>query len=456
MELQEIAVSKLDPSPLNPRRTFSPEKLAELQSSIAAQGMIEPIVARKKGQRFEIVCGERRHRAASALKLTTVPVVVRKLSDIAALELALVENIQDEDLHPLDEAAAYEALLKAPGVTLESVSARVGRSASHIYRRLQFLKLTSPVRMAFARDAITVRHAERLTRVPASEQAEALETCFATLFASEQLEPGPVRHLDEWIARHVKEQLNNDAIVHVFPELIEQAGGDHPEDAILEMVGLSESHHAGSDLGDRKHGLLNAGRWDEIRSDGDRCEHARNGAVLHGGKLRVIECCIQKGCKKHRPLRPKPSAAAAKKTAEQRRVDERRKGEEVRAAWDRNKPKLLEAFVAHVKGAEVTPALVEAFSGYLLKTTKALIGKVTPENMGQAMSIAVMLDGRCYDVASFKRGAKRFGFNTTKELRAIEAARKKEIKARLHKAAKELGRKAAKRRTRKAAKKAKA
>ena len=223
------------------------------------------------------------------------------------------------------------------------------------------------------------------------------------------------------------------------------------------MVGLSESYHAGSDLQDRKHGLLNAGRWDEIRSDRDRCEHARQGMVLHGGRVRIIECCVQKGCKKHRPPKPKPSAAAAKKTgtAEQRRVDEQRKGEEVRAAWDRNSPKLLEAFVAHVKGAKVTPALVEAFIGYVLKSTKELIGKVTPENMGQAMSIAVLLDGQCYDVASFRKGAKPFGFDTTKAMQAIATARKKEIKARLHKAAKDLGRKNAKRRTRKAAKKAK-
>lgn len=424
----EIQIGKLFPSPLNPRRSVDQTRLDELQASISEHGIIEPLVVRKNGARFEIICGSRRYTAALAADLAEVPVVVRKLTDVAALEMALIENVQDEELHALDEAAGYEALLKAGAgkTTHASIGQKVGKTPSHVFKRCQLLKLAAPVRTAFAANRITIRHAERLTRVPNAKQAAALEQCFAPLFHSEDSEPAPVAHLDEWIARHVKEELDDASVVHVFPELLDQVDSDHPEDAIPELIGLSESHHAGSDLDDRKHGLVNAGAWAEIRSERERCENARQGVVLHGGRVRVLEVCVKKGCKKHRPPRPKSTAAAVRKETKREAAvaTEQIAAERRRQDWDRDKPKLLACFVDHVKGAKVTPALVEAFLGWQLETTKKIIGKVTAANMGQAMSVAVLMAGQTYDLASFKKRAAQFGFSTTAAMKAIRSSSK--------------------------------
>ena len=117
-----MPTSSLDPNPYQPRTVFAPGPLGELVASIRESGLVQPLLVRRKGERYEIIAGERRHRAAQALGLATVPVVVREVPDERLLELALVENIQRAELTPLEEAHAYERLQHELGLTQEEIA----------------------------------------------------------------------------------------------------------------------------------------------------------------------------------------------------------------------------------------------------------------------------------------------------------------------------------------------
>ena len=129
-ETNEIAIELIDPSPLQPRSVFDNAKLDELAKSIRTNGVVQPILLRRKGNRFELIAGERRWRAAELAGLIKIPAVIRSVSDDKVLEIALIENIQREDLNPIEEARAYKKLIETLGLTQEIVGERVGRDRS--------------------------------------------------------------------------------------------------------------------------------------------------------------------------------------------------------------------------------------------------------------------------------------------------------------------------------------
>jgi len=142
---REIAVERITPSPLQPRRTFDETKLDELAASIRIQGIIQPIIVRPQGDGFELIAGERRWRAAIKAGLTRVPVVVRAASDHEALQLALVENLQREDLNPIEEAAGYRRLQEEFHWSQEEMAEKVSKSRPAIANSLRLLTLPSEV-----------------------------------------------------------------------------------------------------------------------------------------------------------------------------------------------------------------------------------------------------------------------------------------------------------------------
>jgi ParB family chromosome partitioning protein len=142
---REIAVERLTPSPFQPRRTFDEAKIDELAGSIRNQGIIQPLVVRPKGDDFELIAGERRWRAAIKAGLTRVPVVVRDASDHEALQLALVENLQREDLNPIEEATGYRRLQEEFHWSQEVMAEKVGKSRPAIANALRLLTLPSEV-----------------------------------------------------------------------------------------------------------------------------------------------------------------------------------------------------------------------------------------------------------------------------------------------------------------------
>lgn len=141
----EVAVDRITPSPFQPRRTFDEAKIEELAASIRNQGIIQPLVVRPKGDGFELIAGERRWRAAIKAGLTRAPVVVREASDHEALQLALVENLQREDLNPIEEAAGYRRLQEEFHWSQEEMAEKVGKSRPAIANSLRLLALPSEV-----------------------------------------------------------------------------------------------------------------------------------------------------------------------------------------------------------------------------------------------------------------------------------------------------------------------
>jgi ParB family chromosome partitioning protein len=180
--LEYISLDLIFPSPLNPRKEFQEEPLAELVESIKKLGVIQPITVRKTSARettpgvimvgdfYELVCGERRYRSAKVAGLTEIPCSIRVLTDAEAMELMITENLQRKDVHPLEEANAFNFMIESMGYELVTVGGRVGKGESFVARRLQLVKLIPELQEAFKCDKITIGHAELLCRIAADDQ----------------------------------------------------------------------------------------------------------------------------------------------------------------------------------------------------------------------------------------------------------------------------------------------
>jgi ParB family chromosome partitioning protein len=161
-----ISIDLIDPSPLQPRGIFDEAKLDELAQSISANGVVQPLIVRPKQNRFELIAGERRWRAAQRAGLTRIPAIVRQVSDDKVLELALIENIQREDLNPIEEARAYKNLIDTVGLTQEVVAERVGRDRSYVTNFLRLLRLPDDIQELVQMGRLSTGHARTLLSLP--------------------------------------------------------------------------------------------------------------------------------------------------------------------------------------------------------------------------------------------------------------------------------------------------
>lgn len=160
--LREITVDGIDPNPFQPRRVFAEDALQELADSIAASGLLQPVVVRAKGSRFELIAGERRWRAVQRLGWAKVPAVVKEVDDRALLTLALIENLQRDDLSPIDEAIGYERLIREFNASQADVARLIGRDRATIANTLRLLKLPAEVQRQIETRALTEGHARAL------------------------------------------------------------------------------------------------------------------------------------------------------------------------------------------------------------------------------------------------------------------------------------------------------
>ena len=158
----QLEVSRISPNPYQPRREISGPEFDELVNSVRSHGVIQPIIARRAGEGYEIVAGERRWRAALAVGMATIPAVVRELSDREMLELALIENLRREDLNPIERASAYRRLGGEFGLTQAQVSEAVGSSRSSIANTMRLLELPNEVQAAIGRGRISEGHGRAL------------------------------------------------------------------------------------------------------------------------------------------------------------------------------------------------------------------------------------------------------------------------------------------------------
>jgi ParB family transcriptional regulator, chromosome partitioning protein len=169
-----LSVGQLEPGPFQPRQTMRPEPMAELVESIRLRGVLQPILARphpNERDRFQIIAGERRWRATQAAGLHEIPVLVRDLSDADAMAAALVENLQRQDLDPIEEAEGYRRLLHEFGLTQEKLGDAVGKSRSHVANAMRLLQLPAPVRAELQKGTLSAGHARALLTHPEPEKA---------------------------------------------------------------------------------------------------------------------------------------------------------------------------------------------------------------------------------------------------------------------------------------------
>jgi ParB family transcriptional regulator, chromosome partitioning protein len=164
-ESSEIQIDQIDPSPVQPRSYFDDRSLQELAMSIRENGIVQPVLVRPNGLRFELVAGERRWRAAQVAGLTQIPAIIRDIPSDKVLELALIENIQREDLNAIEEARAYKNLIDTVGLTQESLAQRVGRDRSYITNHIRLLRLAEDLQQMVQEGRLSAGHARTLLGV---------------------------------------------------------------------------------------------------------------------------------------------------------------------------------------------------------------------------------------------------------------------------------------------------
>jgi ParB family chromosome partitioning protein len=152
-------IEEVQPNPFQPRKAFDNEGLQDLVGSIREKGILQPLVVRRKGEGYELIAGERRWRAAQRAGIKEVPIIIKEVPDSEILELSLIENIQREDLNPIEEAEAFKRLIDQFHLTQEEVSKRVGRERTTITNTIRLLKLPPEIKQSLATGAITMGHA---------------------------------------------------------------------------------------------------------------------------------------------------------------------------------------------------------------------------------------------------------------------------------------------------------
>jgi len=195
-QVQQIALSNIVPSPLQPRREFEREALEELTDSIRQRGIIQPLIVRRVGNKCELIAGERRWRAAQEVGLKEAPVIVRQATDLEVLELSLIENLQRADLNPIEEAQAYARLAGEFGMGQEQIAEKVGKSRATVANSMRLLDLDPQVQTWVEQNLLSVGHAKVLLGLKAHDEQR--------LLADKILrQSSTVRATERMIARHL-------------------------------------------------------------------------------------------------------------------------------------------------------------------------------------------------------------------------------------------------------------
>lgn len=218
--LAHLAVDQIQRGKYQPRREMDPQALEDLATSIRSQGIIQPLIVRPVGNKYEIIAGERRWRAAQLAGLTEVPVIIRQIPDEAAIAIALIENIQRENLNPIEEAVALERLIKEFEMTHQQVAEAVGKSRTTVTNLLRLLALPEEVKNMMERGVLEMGHARTLITLPESAQLEVAQMIAAKGMSVRETE-SLVRRLQAPITEVEKADLDPD-IVHLQERLARQ------------------------------------------------------------------------------------------------------------------------------------------------------------------------------------------------------------------------------------------
>ncbi|MFD2443686.1 ParB/RepB/Spo0J family partition protein [Bacillus sp. CGMCC 1.16607] len=206
--IEEISVKELRPNPYQPRKVFQPEAIEELKNSIIEHGILQPIIVRKSIKGYEIVAGERRYRAAKEAKFSKVPAIVREFSEQQMMELAVLENLQREDLTPIEEAVAYYTLMDKLDLTQEVLAKRLGKSRPHIANHVRLLSLPQKIQDMISTGKITMGHGRTLLSLKQKDKMVALaEKVMKDGLNVRQLEQ-IIQQMNEHVPRETKKPTN--------------------------------------------------------------------------------------------------------------------------------------------------------------------------------------------------------------------------------------------------------
>jgi len=395
-ELTTIEIENITPSKTNPRKNFEKTAMEELTASIKKHGVLQPILVREamrngKDVMFELVAGERRFRAAKQAGLTEIPANVRDLTDVEAIEIQVIENLQRSDLHALEEAEGYRGLLRMPGFDVSQVADRVGRSTAYVYDRIKLLDLIDPIKVIFLADKITAGHAVLLARLSAKDQEAAYEGGLfepeGGLFDHSSTDdegyghgekPRSVNELRAWIDEHVRFD-HKSADPMLFPETVQTI--KVAEEEAEKVIQITRDPFVQPSARNSEK-IVGPRSWE--RADGKKgsktCEYAVIGVVVvgygRGESMRV--CTAKEKCKAHwasfqkeRAERAKASAQGPDKLSEKEqkqeeiRVKKQAKENALKERWDKSTHLITDALAEAVKKASVGAS--GALAGILLE-----------------------------------------------------------------------------------------
>ena len=223
--VQEVSLKEIRPNPYQPRKIFEPQAIEELKESILEHGILQPIIVRKSIKGYEIVVGERRYRAATAAKLETVPVVVRELNEQQMMELAVLENLQREDLTPIEEGAAYQMLMDKLKLTQEELAKRLGKSRPHIANHIRLLSLPTPVQELLSEGKLSMGHGRALLGLKNKKNlSPVVNRILKESLNVRQLEK-IIQELNENVPRETKKSERRDVFIQEQESLLRERFG---------------------------------------------------------------------------------------------------------------------------------------------------------------------------------------------------------------------------------------
>src|SRR6266571_675301 len=372
-EYRSVPITALAESASNPRKRFDAKSLEELAASFKTQGILAPLLVRKlEESKYEVVAGARRLRAAKLAELEKLPVRVVKLTDAEAIEAQCVENLQREDIHPLEESLGFKSLLQLgePTYTIANIAARAGKSEGYVHGRIKLADLIPPVAEAFLKDTITIGHALLIAKLPDSQQQEAFNAAFRGMWTSEgnQQVLIPVRELAAWIESNILLQLASAPFSKQYENLLPEAGActncpkrtgfntllfsdvrkDSCTDPVcfrakldahvaqtletkpkLVQISSAWSSREGAPIGRNRYVELEVkrakanGGTDKLSPAQKPCEKMSEAIVMDGGKRgQIVKVCSDPNCRVHHPDRPSPQKQERERAEERKRIEQ--------------------------------------------------------------------------------------------------------------------------------------
>ena len=375
-EYRDLPLTQLVESPTNPRKRYDQTSLEELAQSFRSRGVLEPLLVRPLNtDQFEIVAGSRRYRAARIAELENVPARIHEMNDAEALEVQCIENLQREDIHPLEEAQGFRALLELPDqrYTVARIAERAGKTPGYVAGRLKLTELTVDIADAFLGDKLTIGHALLIAKLPPEQQHEAFKAAFkSTWLSGGQTEILlPVRELAAWIDSNLLLDLQSAPFDRSDAGLVAEAGSCHDctkrtgansllfpdsqQDSCLDGTCFKAkvAAHVASSIqrepqliqissgwGAHADGVLGRAQYVEIAAKASRnghgklppertkCPHITKAIVVDGGNLgQVVNVCADPNCETHHAASRKAREAQDRTRAEGRKQEEHRKQE---------------------------------------------------------------------------------------------------------------------------------